>query len=222
MISLSQVEDQLRRVGCNFRFWGRPEIRELCNILMEGETIAQAVNGRYENGFAMLVATDHRLLLIDKKPMFLTLEDIRFDMIAEIDFSAQLLDSTVKIITPNRTLVFTSWNQGRMRTALNYTQQRVSEIRQHYLQRQFQQPGWGAEPTERSDAAPHPQPTQFQQQWQQPQPVPENDYAAPAVGGLAMQTGTEYVDYQIPRLPINPYTKMPLTMRHKRVPKFFR
>src|SRR5688500_8181634 len=111
MVSLSQVEDQLKKVGCNFRFWGRPEIRELTKILIPGEIIAQAVNGRYENGFAMLVATDHRLLLIDKKPMFLTLEDIRFDMIAEMDFSAQLIDGTVKIITPNRTLVFTAWNQ---------------------------------------------------------------------------------------------------------------
>lgn len=138
MVSLSQVEDQLKRVGCNFRFWGRPEIRELCNILMPSETIAQAVNGKYENGFAMLVVTDHRLLLVDKKPMFLTLEDIRFDMIAEIDFSAQLFDSTVKVMTTNRTLVFISWNQGRLRKVLNYTQQRVSEMRHHYLQQQFQ------------------------------------------------------------------------------------
>ncbi len=217
MISLHEVEEQLRRVNCNFRFWGRPEIRELCHILMEGETIAQAVNGRYENGFAMLVATDHRLLLIDKKPMFLTLEDIRFDMIAEIDFSAQLLDSTVKIITPNRTLVFTSWNQGRLRIALNYTQQRVSEIRQHYLQRQFQQPSWNVD--NRGADRGVEQHRQFLQQWQQ---QVDNSYAAPTVGGLALQTGTEYNDYELPRLPINPYTKMPLTMRHKRVPKFFR
>jgi len=105
---------------------------------MPGETIAQAVNGRYENGFAMLVVTDHRVLLIDKKPMFLTLEDIRFDMIAEIDFSAQLFDCTVKIMTTNRTLVFISWNHGRLRKALNYTQQRVSEMRHHYLGQQFQ------------------------------------------------------------------------------------
>jgi hypothetical protein len=217
MVSLGQVEDQLRKVGCNFRFWGRPEVRELCHILIDGEIIAQAVNGRYENGFAMLVVTDHRLLLIDKKPMFLTLEDIRFDMIAEIDFSSQLLDSTVKIITPNRTLVFTSWNQGRMRVMLNYTQQRVSEIRQHYLQRQFQQPSWSVEPEEMVNAVQH---EQFQRQWQQTQR--DSEFAAPAVGGLALQGGTDYTDYSLPRVPINPYTKMPLTMRHKRVPRFFR
>lgn len=140
MISLSQVEDQLKQVGCNFRFWGRPEIRELCKILVPGEVIAQAVNGRYENGFAMLCATNHRLLLIDKKPMFLTLEDVRFDMISEIDYSAQLMDGTVRIMTPNRELRFSSWSQDRLRKILDYTQQRVTDIRQHYIQHQFQQP----------------------------------------------------------------------------------
>jgi hypothetical protein len=138
MVTLHFVEEQLKRVGCNFRFWGRPEIRELANILMPDEIIAGCTNGRYEGGFALLCVTNHRLLLIDRKPMFLTLEDIRFDMIAEIDFSARLLDSTIRILTTNRTLAFTGWNQTRLRKILNYTQERVMEIRQHYMMRQFQ------------------------------------------------------------------------------------
>ncbi len=138
MIQLSQVEAQLEKAGCNFRFWGRAEVRELSNILIPGETIIQAVNGRYEGGFAMLCLTDHRLLLIDRKPMFLTLEDIRFDMISEIDYHARLLDSTVRIITPNRSLVFKSWNQKRLRQLLNETQARVMEIRQHFMLQQLQ------------------------------------------------------------------------------------
>jgi hypothetical protein len=183
MVSLDYVEDQLKRVGCNFRFWCRPEIKELKNILQPGETIAQAVVGRYENGFALLVATSHRLLLIDKKPMFLTLEDLRFDMISEIDYSAQVFEGTVKIMTPNRKLVFTGWNHARLRNVLNYTQQRVTEIRQHYIQRQFQSP-------ERGD-----------------------EYTAPVVGSLALQG-----NYAVP---FNPYTNGPLTMRRRRVPKFY-
>lgn len=201
MISLNQVEDQLKRVGCNFRFWCRPEIRELCKILMPGETIAQAVVGRYENGYALLCVTDHRLLLIDKKPMFLTLEDIRFDMISEIDYSAQMLDGTVRIMTPNRKLVFTAWNQARLRNALNYTQMRVSEIRQHYMQRQF---------------------TAQVAQQAVPSRAPQRDdqYSAPAVGGLAIQGGMS--DGGVTQsVPFNPYTHNPIVLRHRRVPKFY-
>jgi hypothetical protein len=186
MMSQDQVEDQLKKVGCNFRFWNRPEIRELRNILVPGEVIAQCANGRYENGYGLLVVTNHRLLLIDKKPMFLTLEDIRFDMISEIDYSAQMIEGTIVIMTPNRKLRFTGWNHGRLRTILNYTQRRVTEIRQHYIERQFQSP------------------------------TRDNEYAAPVVGSLAIQAHqSEYP------MPINPYTTGSLTMRRRRIPKFY-
>lgn len=133
MVTLLYVEEQLKRIGSNFRFFGRPEIRELANILMPDEIIAGCTNGRYEGGFALLCVTNHRLLLVDRKPMFLTLEDVRFDMIAEIDYNSRLLDSTLRVMTPNRTLRFTGWSQPRLRQILSYTQQRIMEIRQHYV-----------------------------------------------------------------------------------------
>ncbi|HUS25774.1 MAG TPA: PH domain-containing protein [Nevskiaceae bacterium] len=139
MVNLTQVEEQLKRAGCNYRFWGRAEIKELGKILQPGETIAHAVNGRYAGGFALLAVTDHRLLLIDRKPMFLSLEDIRFDMIAEIDYNFHLLTGAVHIITPNRKLTFSSWSQEHLREVVNYTQGCVMEMRQHFMQQQFQQ-----------------------------------------------------------------------------------
>ena len=197
MTTLAHVEQQLRRAGCNYKWWGRAEIRELANILMEDEIIAGCVNGRYAGGFALLCITNHRLLLVDRKPMFLTLEDIRFDMIAEIDYNSRLLDNTVHVITPNRSLRFTSWNQHRMRKILNYLQQRVMEIRQHYLMQQFQQP----------------------QAMAQGMPYPSAVQQMPVVGSLAVQgaapQGTTVAPYP------NAYTKMPLMMRSRRRPAKF-
>jgi hypothetical protein len=138
MVSFSEVEKQLNHVGCNFKMWGRAEIRELSNVLMPEEKIAQAVNGSYEGGFAMLVVTNYRVLLIDRKPMLLTIEDLRYDMIAEVDFNNRLMGSTIKIITPVRNLVFNSWSSTRLRKCVNYVQQRVMEIRQHGLTAQLQ------------------------------------------------------------------------------------
>ncbi|MEJ0073239.1 MAG: PH domain-containing protein [Candidatus Saccharibacteria bacterium] len=142
MVSLQKVEEQLKHVGCNFTFWGRAEIRELSNVLMPEEVIAQATNGSYEGGFAMLVVTNYRVLLVDRKPMLLTIEDIRYDMIAEVDFHNRLLGSTVRIFTPMRNLVFNSWSGPRLRKCVNYIQQRVMEIRQHGMvaQQQMQAP----------------------------------------------------------------------------------
>lgn len=138
MVSMQQVEEQLKHVGCNFKLWGRAEIRELSNVLMPEEQIAQAVNGTYEGGFAMLVVTNYRVLLVDRKPMLLTIEDIRYDMISEVDYSNRLAGATVRVFTPMRNLVFSSWSISRLRKCVNYVQQRVMEIRQHNMVAQQQ------------------------------------------------------------------------------------
>ncbi|MEO6761700.1 MAG: PH domain-containing protein [Candidatus Saccharimonadales bacterium] len=139
MVSLRSVEDQLREIGCNFQFWGRSEIRELSSVLMPDEAIAQCVNGSYENGFALLCVTQCRVLLVDRKPMLLTIEDIRYDMIAEVDFHNRLLNSTVRIFTPMHNLAFSSWSHIRLRKCVDYIQQRVMEIRQQSpVSQQFQ------------------------------------------------------------------------------------
>jgi len=140
MISKQAVEEQLQRIGCNFRFWGRSEVNELDRILMEDEVIAECVNGEYTNGFAMLLVTNHRLLLVDKKPfLYLTVEDLRYEMITEFNFNRRLLNASINVHTANKTLTFTSWNQHRLRTLLEYIQGRVLEMRQQqHLAQQFQ------------------------------------------------------------------------------------
>jgi hypothetical protein len=139
MVTLAVVDAQLKKAGCQIRVWGRSEVRELCEILLPGETIAQAVNGQYDAGFAMLIATDFRVLLIDKKPKYLTLKDIRFDMITELDYANRLMDSTIRIFTPNRELRFTALNTARLRKLFTHTQHKVMEIRHHFMMQQFQQ-----------------------------------------------------------------------------------
>lgn len=140
MVSQEEVERQLNRIGCNYRLWGRSELAQLKHILMENETIAHCVNGHYEGGFGLLCATDHRVLMVDKKPMnFLNVLDIRFEMITEFDYHNNLFQSSAHICTPTKTVTFTSWNQHRLRTLLHYVQQRVIEIRQYYtMAQQFQ------------------------------------------------------------------------------------
>lgn len=139
MVTLATIEKQLKAVGCNFRFWGRAELRELCHVLLPGETIAMAVNGQYEGGFALLCATDYRVLLIDKKPRYLTLKDIRFDMITELDYGGGMLNSTVRIYTPNKEMKFSAMNSVKLRKLFTHTQHKVMELRHHFMMQQFQQ-----------------------------------------------------------------------------------
>lgn len=95
---------------------------------MEGEEIYECVNGIYEGGFALLVATDSRVLLIDKKPLnYLTVEDLRFDMINELDYNHRLLGAHITISAGSKTLTFKSYNQPRLRKLITHVQHCMAE-----------------------------------------------------------------------------------------------
>jgi len=96
----------------------------------------------------MLVATNQRVLLIDKKPLYLTLEDIRYDMMAEVDYNHRLMNASILIVTPSKTLRFVAYNNDRLRKLFHFVQQRVMEIRQHYQHLQeYQQYAQVPQPT---------------------------------------------------------------------------
>jgi hypothetical protein len=216
MVHLDTVEQQLNAIGCNFKFFGRPEIKELTKILLPGETIAQCTNGYYEGGIALLVVTDHRLLLVDRKPMYLTIEDLRFDMISEIDFSHRLFNATIRIFSTNKSLMFTSWNHARLRKLVEYLQHRVVLIRnqqQHAMMQQFMQlPTYGYNG--------------------QPQMTPalpaqsETTYAPAGLAQVAMQGSANTAQQISPALVVpqpgsNTYTKGPLLSRRRKFPRFY-
>lgn len=129
MVSQKNVEQQLERAGAKFFFFARPEVRELTNILVPGETITSALNGFYNGGMALLCTTDHRVLLIDKKPWFLNLEDIRYDMITEVDYNYRILNATIHIHTVTKALEFKSWNQVKLRKLSSIVQEHLMRMR---------------------------------------------------------------------------------------------
>ena len=130
MVTARSVEQQLKRIGFKRYGWGRGEVSELENILLPGEEIYECTNGIYEGGFALLVSTDVRVLLIDKKPFnYLTVEDLRFDMISEMDYSHRLLGADINISSGDKNLHFRSYNQRRLRKLISHVQHCMAEAK---------------------------------------------------------------------------------------------
>ncbi len=148
MVTGKVIHDQIKALDDNLPFWVGPEIRELPQIIIEGETIKHATSGRYQGGIALLIATDQRILVIDKKPLFLAVEDMRYDMIAEINYSHRLLESMFHVNSFNKDLWFSSWRKQQLRALTLYIQQRLSDIRQQREQ------GEGFEEVQQSSFAP--------------------------------------------------------------------
>ena len=144
MVSHDKVKQQLKSINADFQFVGHAELRELPNILFEDEILHHVAFGRYAAGFALLCATNQRVLLIDKKPFYLTVEDIRYDMISDMVFNHRLLDTSVTLGTVHKSITFVSYNQHRLRDMTTFVQKQVMDSRR---QQTMQQP-WEQQPRE--------------------------------------------------------------------------
>jgi hypothetical protein len=130
MVSEQSVQEQLKKISFKRHGWGKGELDELAHILLPEEEIYECTNGMYEGGFALLVATDVRVLLIDKKPMnYLTVEDLRFDMINEMDYSHRLFGAQISISAGSKNLKFRSYNQPRLRKLIGHVQHCMAEAK---------------------------------------------------------------------------------------------
>lgn len=208
MVTMQAIEKQLQHIGSPIRYWGRAELRELQHILTKDEEIKFCLNGRYEGGFALLCVTDLRILLVDRKLFYLTLEDIRYDMIIEVDYNYRLMDATVSVFTPNKTLKFTCYRKPELRKLTAFVQRHVMDLR--HLQ--------GQEPTiQNYDPVPDQSAT--------PITKPITEQYATASPPTQSELGSNDYDVSIqkvktfmPKLPLrrrvsNVYTNTPLSIR---------
>ena len=129
-VTKQDIADQLRKLSFSTTIWNQAEVAELPHIIHEGERISECVNGLYEGGVALLVATEMRLLLIDKKPLnYLNVEDLRFDMINEIDYNHRLTMASITVSTGSKTLRFKSFNQLRLRHLISLVQEHMTNAK---------------------------------------------------------------------------------------------
>ncbi len=130
MVSKQEIIKQLKKIDFKHSGWGRSEVAELPHIILPDEEIYECVNGIYEGGFALLVATDVRVLLVDKKPLnYLTVEDMRFDMISQMDYSHRIIGAEINIAAGDKALHFRSYNQERLRKLIGHVQHCMAEAK---------------------------------------------------------------------------------------------
>lgn len=75
------------------------ETRRLPELIHEDEHIGAAVNGRSESGAVMLVATDKRLLYLDFKSFYSSVDEITYDVVSGVMHHTQGLFSNIIVHT---------------------------------------------------------------------------------------------------------------------------
>ena len=119
MVAKRTLASQLNKIGFRSRIFGYREVAELQKILMPGESVLQCAYGYYDGGSGLFAVTDHRVLLIDKKPLFLNIEELSHESIRSVQTEVGFLYATISVVTVNKKLVFRSVSDARLKHALS-------------------------------------------------------------------------------------------------------
>jgi hypothetical protein len=91
---LTDMKHDLKALGADEFDLMLPETHALLDIVHGDETIIGIVYGRYKqnnaehaSGRGVLVATDRRILLVDKKPMFLKCDELSYNVVSGVSYS---------------------------------------------------------------------------------------------------------------------------------------
>jgi hypothetical protein len=106
MPTIDEIKSQIKNIGHLNKLdklFGFKEIKELPNIIQEDERIEEIVQGDYSGGDGILVATNHRLIFLNKKFLgSLTLEEVAYNQINKIHFKKILFLGKIIVHTTNK------------------------------------------------------------------------------------------------------------------------
>ncbi len=121
---IERIQQELKNVGAGRIALRTPEAHELANILHQDERIGGVVYGRYTNGLAWLIATDKRVIFMDKKPLHKTMDELSYDVISgvrnmkagpttSITLHTRLGDYNIKYVSIKCAEIFTKYIETR-------------------------------------------------------------------------------------------------------------
>lgn len=97
---LDEIREELKKLDISPTIFARKEIHELPDILSANEKIVYLVEGRNKinNHHIILVATDRRLIFVDKEFMYgLKVEDFSYSKISSIQYETAVLLASIDI-----------------------------------------------------------------------------------------------------------------------------
>lgn len=100
---ISRVRQELKAVGVTRHGLAKPESKELPRVLHDDEHIGGVIYGQIGSGnSAMLVATDRRVIYLDHRALFMTTDEMTYDVVSGVrsttagPFTAIILHTRIK------------------------------------------------------------------------------------------------------------------------------
>jgi hypothetical protein len=94
-----RIHRELVQAGATVYGLLKSESRYLPHVIHEDEHIHGVVYGQHHSSSAMLVATDRRILYLDKKPMVTLIDEVTYDVVSGIELDIHTIFATVRLHT---------------------------------------------------------------------------------------------------------------------------
>ena len=92
-----QVLHELKLAGTSRFGMLTMEANYLPNIIHQDEQVGGIVYGLHEDGIAMLIATDRRVIFLDKKPLFINEDEVNYHVVSGVSYSRVGWGTTVTL-----------------------------------------------------------------------------------------------------------------------------
>lgn len=135
MPTLLEIEKQIKNLGGLETFLGKKEIKELPSILWYDENVENIIQGTYNNGNGILVATNRRLVFVDKGLLFgLKVEDFPYDKISSIQYETGILMGKLTIFTSGNKAIIDNVIKIKVRVFGDFVRAKISAPKEKTIQ----------------------------------------------------------------------------------------
>jgi hypothetical protein len=122
-----RIEQELRAAGMSWFGLRLMESHYLPRVIHQNETIKGVAYGWQPGGIVMLVATDHRIIFLDKKPLFLRDDEVSYDSVRGISYYHAGLASTAVLHTQVQDYIIRTFNKISLQKFIDYIELRSFE-----------------------------------------------------------------------------------------------
>jgi len=119
------IEEAMKKAG-GVGWQTRGEVKELPKILWPDELPLKVVRGSYENGTGLLVATDRRLLFINKGMVSLKVEDFGYDKITSLQYKTGMMFGEIDVLASGNRATFKNIEKAHVRDFADWVRARIS------------------------------------------------------------------------------------------------
>lgn len=119
-----RIQNELRNAGATLYGLLKAEGRHLPHIINHDEHIEAIAYGRYPKGSCMLVATDSRIVFLDKKPLFTFFDEVMYDIVSGVACSTQGYFAAVTLHTRFNDFCISFVNSNAAKKFVDYIEHR--------------------------------------------------------------------------------------------------